>query len=254
MNWTAGIGLVGTLAGVVLSIIFYLRSRRFKRLTLTFTQGKLLSKTHPQVQILFAGNAVENLWRLRAVCWDSGTQEVRWSDIPSGREPQLVFENARILSIAHAGGSDSAEFTETNDHRSVSMKFAYLNPNDCGFFEVLYENVGPQRPSFEFVAPVVGGKLADSRTYSGPLTVVNHFALPGFLLIWLLGVCISIDPVLQSVKLTKTGIDVYLPGAGLFLFLLAVFAGLVGLTRLYLRAVRDAHVPESAKKFLTGAA
>lgn len=254
MNWTTAIGLVGTLAGVVLTVIFYLRSRRYKRLTLTFTQGKLLSKTHPQVQILFAGNPVENLWRLRAVCWNSGTQEVRWSDIPSGRDPQLVFENARVLSVAHAGGSNSTDFAETNDDRSVSLKFAYLNPKDCGFFEVLYENVGANKPSFKFLAPVIGGRSADTRLFSGMPTATARIVVPATLISFLLITCLLVAPVLNSFVRTTAGLQVTILGLGLLILLLFGIVFWVSMVLLFLGTLHRSRVPELAKKFLSGAA
>lgn len=247
-------GLVGTLAGVVLSIIFYWRSRRYKRLTLTFTQGKLLSKTHPQVQILFAGNPVENLWRLRAVCWNSGTQEVRRSDIPSERDPQLVFENARVLSIAHAGGSDSTEFIETNDDRSVSMKFAYLNPNDCGFFEILYENVGANIASFKFLSPVIGGRSADTRLYGGTPTATARILVPAALISFLLITCLFVAPVIHSFILTTAGLQVTILGLCLLILLLFGVVFWASMVWLFLGTLHRSRIPESAKKFMAGAA
>jgi hypothetical protein len=52
------IELALTVFSVLLSLFFYLRSRRRKRLTFTYDLAELQTRTHPEVTILFNGEQI----------------------------------------------------------------------------------------------------------------------------------------------------------------------------------------------------
>lgn len=120
------------LLSIVLSLILYVRSSRRKRLTFTYDLTGLHTRTHPEITILFKGNQIENLSRLRVVIWNSGNQEIRRSDIPVDGKPSIVMAGARILSVAVLNASPDTKCTASqNDDKALSVEFEFLNPGDC---------------------------------------------------------------------------------------------------------------------------
>ena len=171
MEITAIVGLGLTVLFGLLSVVLYFRTRLYKRLTFTFDQSELHTKTHPEIRITFRDRQVENLSRLRAVCWNSGSQEIRSEDLPERGSPSVVFSDATVLSVAHGGSTQDTGFlVEQHDQHSVSVRFAFLNPGDYGLFEVLYEAEPSKAPTVNFLARVIGGRpTADcSLALSGP--------------------------------------------------------------------------------------
>src|SRR2546422_3802700 len=101
-----GLGL--TLVFGTISILQYIKSRRFKQILYTCIFSKIQTRDHPDVSIFFKGKEITNLWRLLVVCWNGGTSEIRKSDIPSGEPPYISFaDDARVLSFKLLGQSSS---------------------------------------------------------------------------------------------------------------------------------------------------
>lgn len=159
MNAMNTLSMVATLLFGALSIVLYFRGRRQKRLTFTFDQTTLITKAHPEIKITFRDRQVANLSRLRTVCWNSGNQEIRWVDIPDNSPPTVLFSGATVLSVAAVAATAGTGFVakHENDH-SVSTKFDFLNPGDCGFFEVLYESLPSEKFGVQFLARIIGGR------------------------------------------------------------------------------------------------
>ena len=246
-------GLVATLTFGSLTVYFYVRSKRYKRLTFTFGQDELQAKRHPDIKITFGERPINNLSRLRVVCWNSGTEEIRLSDIPEDAPPQIVFpEDTRVLSVGAVVSSNgsSVDIREAGAQKIV-LKFGYLNPKDFVYFEALYENLEPPRPTIEFAARVIGGAPAASRRFTaapppGELTSVVALAAA-----WIIAAYLTMDPVRRSVQFVDGGARVHLPGIALALIPLALLLVWWRATSKYLRRRREASLPVSAaKKFL----
>jgi hypothetical protein len=250
---TEALGLGATLAFGLLSVFLYFRRKRHKRLTFTFNQAELHTRTHPEIKITFRERQVENLSSLRAACWNSGSEEVRWVDIPQNGPPTVAFAKARVLSVAHVGATDDTEFAaEQRDEHSVSLRFAYLNPGDCGFFEVLYEALSHDAPSLQFQGCIIGGRPTDSRYFTGPLAPIESVAAIAWPLAWLLATYLASGPIRRSVSAIPNGFQITLVGAGLVLLLLVGLGACILVVRRYMRRLHDSRVPEMAKEFLTG--
>ncbi len=251
-GWAAvSVGL--TVVFGVLTVLFYIRGRQYKRLTFTYDVSELHTRTHPEVKITFNDRQVENLWRLRAVCWNSGTQEIRREDLPKEGPPAVNLSKATVLSVAHVGSTaDTAFSAARHDDNSVTVQFAFLNPGDCGLFEVLYEGTSPDKPVVQFLTRVIGGHPTETRLFSGPLTPVESvaaFALPAACL---MAVYLSADFVRRSVKAVPNGFTIDVRAAGLVLLL--VIAAIVSavVVRHFVRRACESRLPELAKDLFAG--
>src|SRR2546427_3434478 len=242
-----------TLVFGLLSVVFFFRARRHKRLTFTYDQSELHTKTHPEIKITFRERPIENLSRLRVVCWSSGTQEIRGDDIPMNGPPAVVFSNAVVLSVAHIRSTDDTAFiAEQYDSHSISIRFGFLNPGDCGLFEVLYEASESKTPRVQFLTRVIGGRPTDVRLFTGPLTPVESVAAFILPLTCLLATYLSAAFVRRSVTLLPDGFSITLTAAGLVLILLGGAAGSLVAVRRYVRRLHESRLPKLAKEFFTG--
>jgi hypothetical protein len=170
----AVLSLLATFFFGALSIYFYRRARRFKRLSFMWSSVKIQARVHPDVRITFRDVEVQELSRLVVLFWNSGTAAVRAEDLlPS--HPVLVSlpKQCRILSTAltlTSSETNSCALTNASTC-STAIAFTYLNPGDGAEFEMLYDSTEPKRSvSPAFRAPIIGGRPPTStrRSHQAP--------------------------------------------------------------------------------------
>lgn len=155
----AWIAFATTVVFGVLSIYFYIRSKRVKRLACLVGVVTLQKRSHPEVSISFRNEEIDNLSRMVICIWNTGTAAIQSSDIPTEIWPTLTFsEGTRLLSVAVLFmSSDHIGFqAKKTDERIIQFSFTYLNPTDGGIVEVLFEDKAKIR-SPEFAAPIIDG-------------------------------------------------------------------------------------------------
>jgi hypothetical protein len=174
-------GFVFFLLGTLVSVCLYLVSRQRKRLTLTFDRSNLYARLHPEIMITYKGTAVENLCRFRAVVWNSGTQEIRRGDIPSGGETVIKIEGGQLRSVAIPSSSPNigGSFRE-RDEGSITIEFDFLNPSDYIAFDILYENIRKDDTVVRFETRIIGGMPPDQRSFTKAPPVFSWFVPVGF--------------------------------------------------------------------------
>lgn len=183
MNALTILGFAATIVFGLLSVFLYFRGRRYKGLSFNFQTTELQTRAHPEVKIIFKDREVENLSRLRAVIWNSGTEEIRWSDVPQSGPPVSVFKNARILSISILGANEDTKLrAEQRDQNSLRFEFAYFNPGEWGLIEVLYEGTSTDGVTIDTTARIIGGRPTDSRAYEDLVKGRDWLSPPLFLL------------------------------------------------------------------------
>ncbi|MGO8789882.1 MAG: hypothetical protein ACLQVL_21185 [Terriglobia bacterium] len=244
------LSMVATLLFGALSIVLYFRGRRQKRLTFTFDQTTLITKAHPEIKITFRDRQVANLSRLRTVCWNSGNQEIRWVDIPDNSPPTVLFSGATVLSVAAVAATAGTGFVakHENDH-SVSTKFDFLNPGDCGFFEVLYESLPSEKFGVQFLARIIGGRSTDSRPFGGRLTPFESVAAIALPLIWIATAYLWAAPIRRSISPVPNGIAIRDPAAAQILLLMGGLIACIFVLQRYFRRFHQSRVPKIAKEF-----
>ena len=155
------LGLILTIVFGALSIYLYLKSRRYKQIVFTHLFSTLQTRNHPDISISFSGKEINNLSKLLVLCWNAGTEEIRGTDVPSANPPAIVFpENVTLLSYKLLDASSEGlnfSLVKPND-RLLNFTFEYLNPNDGGLIEVLYEQSGDDLGAINIEAHVIGGR------------------------------------------------------------------------------------------------
>jgi hypothetical protein len=234
------LGFAATIAFGLLSIFLYFRGKRNKRLTCTFDLTALQEKKHPDIRITFKGREIEKLSRLRVACWNNGNEAVRWSDIPQNGPPTIKFKQGTLLSVAYVGVNEETKTTAKQyDDHSLSFSFAYLNPRDWAFLEVLYEG-SAKASEFEFIARIIGGR-STSRRYRAPskLSDLLTVCLTG-LFFFALGVSFAHTAFVKHAISGEAVGAVLMLGFSLGIFILIVIVE------------RRARIPEPARSYIAG--
>jgi hypothetical protein len=228
----------------LLSLVLYLRGRPRKRVTFTWDAVTLQNRAHPGITMLFKGKPIENLFRFRVVVWNSGTQEIRRTDIPSGAKPCISLF-AKILSVAHLDASAKIDFAEVGN--SIEFNFEYLNPNDWVALEILLERDASQTFSPHFEARFIGGSPPDQRKYEKRRNFYQGWIAPAVVVLMLSGVVYAGAAAFAN-WLHSKGRAGY--GASIFVYILAL--GLIVLTWFGMvseiaRVYQAARLPDNAR-------
>lgn len=164
-------GAIGTVVFGLLGVYFFIKSRRFKALALSYRISTLQKKVHPEISIRFRGEEIGNLAKLRVVCWNRGKEEIRASDIPTKGAARIVMgKPVRIFSQSVLARSpEESAFTVAEDSpNSLACSFEYLNPSDWAAMEVLFEGPDDGKPSIDFLGQVIGGRTTKAFAWSKP--------------------------------------------------------------------------------------
>ena len=236
----------------LLSLVFYLRGRRKKRLTFTYQIAQLHSRTHPEIKILFRDKPVQNLSRLRVVVWNSGNQEVRQTDIPEDHGPTITFTDAHVLSVAVLEAtSDINCVAKEKDENVVEVGFDFLNVEDFATVDILYE-VSEAEPHIGFKARLIGGLPSIATRFEQPLHPMNWIAPGGFTLLWCIGLLFWAKAIPRWLHRVPEGISVDYDALWYLIGLLVGAIFCWSIFKEYIRKHRASRLPQSARRsFLT---
>lgn len=138
-RWLAFLGLGGTLLFGLLTVLFYYRPFFRRRLDVAWSAAVLQQRRHPRIRMTFDDVELAVLSRVRFLLSNSGTAEVRQSDIPPNGELTVRTGNAQILSAACIGG----DVAETNAQflvqgtNEAKLTFTHFNRDHLVILELL---------------------------------------------------------------------------------------------------------------------
>jgi hypothetical protein len=221
------LGIALTVFFGLLNLILYLRGRRRKRLTFTWDSTTLQTRKHPEITMQFKGKPVENLSRFRVAVWNSGNQEIRHIDLPSGTSPIIHLPSAKILSTAILDASVKLSFTPSGNNL-ISLDFGYPNPKDWGVLEMLCELDESKTFSPHFDARLIGALPAESRKFEKPRAVfgwVGPILSLGLLAAITVSSCIQLLPKrIHMLERPGLGIEIQQPLTTILLIILTIVA------------------------------
>jgi len=246
--WWGLLGLILTLLFGAISIIQYLKSRRFKQIVYTGMVATIQTRNHPEISIMFQGKEIKNLWKLLVLCWNAGTSDIRGSDMPSTERPHIKFpDDARILSfklLEQSSPSISFVVEQTNNS-TIDLEFEYLNPRDGGVVEILYESLNDEPILVELEAKLIGGRDSSVKRYQAR----SRFELVVGIVSFVIGLVYSVMMLLGSRNVFAR--------PSIRLILLEGFVGLVAVMCFYVamklfRSYADKRLPMFAVKYFEG--
>ncbi|GJL68248.1 MAG: hypothetical protein NPIRA06_08830 [Nitrospirales bacterium] len=143
------VGTVVGLAGIVLAIVFYLRSKRkaklaFQHYHVTLVGGR--GAAFPdEVEIRFLGTAVPRITASKIVIWNCGDRTINGSDVVAGDPLRLELSDAgRILkhTILRQTRSVNGWRLDQPAPNLLSLVFEFLDPGDGICAEVIHSEAG----------------------------------------------------------------------------------------------------------------
>ena len=154
--WGFTIGLGGILIGIITAYYFYLKARIRIDPRYAIRHEPLVdspSGAMADVSVLFKGNRVDNLNRCNLVILNSGTQAIARDAIAESDKVRVCFPSgAKVLGAGVTWASRSAidlSASINDDGTAVIVYFSFLDINDGGIIEILYQGNPKQEPVLE---------------------------------------------------------------------------------------------------------
>jgi len=145
------IGTVVGLAGIVLAVVFYLRSRRKTRLAFQHDHVMLLGGRRAafpdEVEIRFAGTVVPRITASKIVIWNYGDRTISRTDLVEGDPLRVeVPEGGQILkhTIHRQTRSVNAWNIDQPSPNRLDLTFDFVDPGDGISLEVIHSQPGSE--------------------------------------------------------------------------------------------------------------
>jgi hypothetical protein len=159
------VGVVGTISGIVLAVLFYKLSRLPRLLAYATRTFRVLPRAQIKLQglqITYYGYPVESLSVTRLAVWNAGNESIRRSDLPASDGPVIyggdglkIFETTVIETSAAA---NNVGLTLV-DHPIVgsAIGFDFLDPGDGAVFSVVHD--GNELTDIRLNGEIIGGRI-----------------------------------------------------------------------------------------------
>jgi|ERR1039458_348633 hypothetical protein len=174
INWTGfatnpWVGFIGSalgVAGIILSIIFYLRSRRVRRPTylkesVRWYDGQKVP--HTELQMTFRGRPVRRFTITHLAFWNAGNETFRASDFaPSSPLRLRVPDSVEVFDIRITGTTapeigaslEGPSSFPANTQKELPVRFHYMDPNDGFCLQLIHD--GESGRGVEFIGKLPG--------------------------------------------------------------------------------------------------
>lgn len=156
--------------GIILAIIFYLRSRRARKPSFFMRSYNLVtdfSSKLDKLQLLYGNTNIENLTVSKIAFWNDGAETIEWSHI-------VEADPVRIEAVGKCDIIDAYVIKENNtankfrvevvNSKSVKILFDYIDKGEGGVIQLIH--TGKESTDIELTGSVKGsGKLRSSYGY-----------------------------------------------------------------------------------------
>lgn len=142
------------LAGILLSLYFYLKGKIGARLDYQMAEVKILDHNNlaEGMEVTFFNKPIEKLVRTQVVIWNSGRKTIEGNKIVSSDPLRLFFDNSEVLSCNTAFYSREinkcAVFKDEGSNDTIIFKFDFLDPQDGVVIDILHTGKETCLPKF----------------------------------------------------------------------------------------------------------
>ncbi len=231
-------GLVASLIFGMLSLVFYYKAKLVRLPSFVYDHVLMQTRSHPEITISFRGEKIDNLSRARILFINKGKMEIRAQDKPKSGFPKVIFPNGtRILSasVLETSNPDISFRAEKTSDTTLEISYDYLNKDDGGIVEVLFDGTASAKTPIEYKAPLIGAVPARSYRYvARPKISDLTFWISMFSTLGLLSLIILTD---FGLSLSKGVFEWKTLAMGLGLFVLMSFGLWVNVLTPYRKAV-----------------
>ena len=158
------IGTIGTLIFGLLSVYLFFKSRRTKSILFISRNYVLQTKNHPSLRLSFGDTEISNLSKATVLFFNNGTDAIKKPDVP--KLMVVLDKSVRLLSanLTVVSSPDNKIAITTYDNR-IPLDLEFLNPQDGGAMELLYESQkdaasSENTPELSFEGTIIGGRIS----------------------------------------------------------------------------------------------
>lgn len=156
-------GILLGVIGIILAVIFFIRSRRVSRIRYDYSGRPLvegLAGALEGIEVRYKGSPQERITVSRFVFWNAGTETIRVADFTD--DPLRIVCSKDITVLDHRI-VDSNEATnkiqigqvpKTDDEASISLTFDYLDSKDGAVVQIVHD--GSERTRFRLAGTLKG--------------------------------------------------------------------------------------------------
>jgi len=174
------IGTIGTAIFGITSAVQYFLSKNRKKIGYVYSFSTIQSKNHKDLTLNFKGKEIGNLNKLTVAAYNCGNSPIKEGDLPKKQSVAIIFpqefeilsHNILVVSDPNCGFS-----TNINDEKIV-ITFEYLNSNDGGILEILYETKENQQKSIRFIGKIIGGEMAKVIKFNDYASIGSRLYIP----------------------------------------------------------------------------
>lgn len=203
------LGVIVGVIGILLAVIFYLRSKEKARPTFSTLQSVLIGTSHrnlpEQVEIRYGGQVIPTLYKYRVAFWNAGRGTLDNADVVPSDPVTFHFngEDVELLEIRSIKTTrDVTGCSLVQYEADIILSFDFLDRNDGVSFEAFYTGTGAKVTCSGTVKGIQEG--FHQKTYSRvPYSWLLPFLPPVFA-----GVILGLGYVVFSVYLAVTSFHV----------------------------------------------
>lgn len=159
--WLTVLGFLLTLIGVILSIIFYIKSRRTKEPCHAIRSANLIqdfTSRFEKLEIKYAGEPISNFTTTKVAFWNNGKDTINDSDIVSAdplmirvKDGYKIFDSNVLYTKQDA---NQFKILPSEDGSHVLIQFDYLDRGEGGVIRLLH--TGKSSCDIEFCGTIKG--------------------------------------------------------------------------------------------------
>ena len=131
--------------GIILSVIFYFKSKRTKKLKTKLRSINLLKDSIKKIDglnIEFLGNPIPNLTITKLALWSNGNESIQKHDVPTSNPLSIIaINNATILEakiIYEKNKHNLMKINASSDSKKVNIDFEFLDSEDGCVIQILH--------------------------------------------------------------------------------------------------------------------
>jgi len=156
-------GLLLGAIGIILAIVFYIRSRRVSRVRYDSSARALvegLSGALDGIEVRYKGSPQDRITVSRFAFWNAGTETIRANDFTDDRlriagTPGIKILDHRIVeSNDETNKIEVGQVEETEEETSIGIGFDYLDSNDGAVAQLVHD--GPALTRFRLAGSLKG--------------------------------------------------------------------------------------------------
>lgn len=196
-SWMTAGSFLLAIVGVVLSIVFYLRSRNFPnpryRIRFNIILEDFASKLEG-LRVLYGRQRVRNLVSTHIVFWNGGRGTLDSSHV-SQAGPVTIKAKADVrvhqAKIIHSTAVHSLfELSEIEGERAFALKFDFVDPGDGCVIQVVHN--GPDGDAIGISGVFKGGQLLDARLLHKRVENVARYVGISGAIVMLVGLAVAL--------------------------------------------------------------